>query len=108
VIEDGQPVGIVDVIDGYPRAATMFIGLLAIVEGRQGNGIGRAVVRELESYARTRWRASRMRLAVVATNPVVGFWDKMGFRLTGETRTYEGEALTSTVSLMEKTVEERA
>lgn len=95
-------VGILDVIDGYPSAGTAFIGLLAIRETAQGSGIGRALFREAERFVRDGLKAQTMRLAVVETNPVIGFWKKMGFRLTGEIKPYEGEALTSLAVLMEK------
>ena len=106
VMEDGSTVGLVDVIDGYPKEGTMYIGLLAIVECRQRTGLGREVVRLLETYARDRLSASAILLGVVASNLVIGFWEKMGFRLTGESRPYQGEAMTSTVSLMEKALAE--
>ena len=97
-----EPVGLVDVIDGYPRPGVAFIGLLAIAEDRHGRGLGRAAYECLEAYARDRLGASVIRLAVVASNPVRPFWRRMGFRETGEVRPYEGEMLTSDAHLMEK------
>ena len=41
VEQEAEPVGLVDVIDGYPRTSVAFIGLLAIREDRQNEGLGR-------------------------------------------------------------------
>lgn len=95
-------VGVVDIIRDFPSEATAFIGLLAIVEPRQGNGCGRAALEAIEAFAKSDLGARKLRLAVVATNPVMGFWNRMGFQETGEVQQYTGEALTSTAHLMEK------
>ena len=99
---DARPVGLVDVIRDYPQASTLFVGLLAVIEPCQGRGIGRAAFERLERWARAEIGARRLRLAVVAENPVGGFWQAMGFSATGETRPHAGERITGTVLLMEK------
>ncbi|MDX8495315.1 GNAT family N-acetyltransferase [Mesorhizobium sp. VK22B] len=96
------PVGLLDVINGYPSLGTVFIGLLAIRESAQGSGIGRALVHEAEQFARYNLKARTIRLAVVETNPVFGFWTKMGYRATGEVKPFEGETISSRAVLMEK------
>jgi ribosomal protein S18 acetylase RimI-like enzyme len=95
-------VGLLDLIDGYPSAGTVCIGLLAIRQSAQGAGLGRALYREAERFARDELGARVLRLAVVATNPVIGFWTRMGFRPTGETKPFCGESVTSLSILMEK------
>ena len=95
-------VGIVDIINDFPRPSVAFIGLLAIVERFQRRGLGRDTLQAVEDFARRELGAKRPRLAVVATNPVEGFWTKMGFAATGEERPYAGERLSSTAHLMEK------
>lgn len=97
-----RSVGLVDIIKDFPRKGVAFIGLLAIAETYQGQGFGRAALKAVESIARSELGAERIRLAVVATNPVEGFWKKMGFTPTGEKRPYSGELIDSTVKLMEK------
>jgi GNAT superfamily N-acetyltransferase len=97
----GVPIGLVDLIEGYPRPGVGFVGLLAIVEPLHGHGAGRAVFAELIRRAR-RLKLKRLRLAVVGTNPVQGFWGKMGFRRTGETRARWGERKRRTLFLMER------
>ncbi len=95
-------VGLLDIVDGYPVPGTAFIGLLAVRESAQKSGVGRALFREAERLARDDLRARNLRLAVVETNPVMGFWMKMGFRPTGEVKPFEGEVLKSSAALMEK------
>jgi len=97
-----RAVGLLDLIDGYPSAGTVFIGLLAIRQGAQGAGFGRALYREAERFAREDLEARVLRLAVVKTNPVADFWTKMGFHATGEIKPFRGERVTSQVLLMEK------
>jgi hypothetical protein len=96
------PIGLVDLIDGHPEAGTVFVGLLAIAEGMQRAGWGRRAFGLVERFADIELSASRLRLAVVASNPVSGFWRRMGFIETGETRAFEGEARKSSIALMEK------
>ncbi|WP_315810656.1 MULTISPECIES: GNAT family N-acetyltransferase [unclassified Bradyrhizobium] len=98
----GLTVGLLDIVDGYPVPGTAFIGLLAVRESAQKSGVGRALFREAERLARDDLRARNLRLAVVETNPVMGFWMKMGFRPTGEVKPFEGEVLKSSAALMEK------
>ncbi|MBO4220851.1 GNAT family N-acetyltransferase [Bradyrhizobium neotropicale] len=87
-----EPVGLLDVIADYPKLGTTFIGLLAIAEDRQGAGLGRAAFWLAEDFARTQLSSSHLRLAVVNTNSVGGFWRRMGFVETGEVCAYEGLA----------------
>jgi len=104
VMHDAEPMGLADVIDGYPTAAVAFIGLLAVKEGDQRKGLGRAAYELLERFAHDRLKVGTMRLAVVETNPVVGFWHKMGFSETGEIAQYAGEVKTARAILMEKAI----
>jgi ribosomal protein S18 acetylase RimI-like enzyme len=105
IMLDSEPIGVVDVIRDFPARSTAFIGLLGIVESHQRRGLGRAALHAIERLARRKLAASKLRLAVVATNPVLGFWQKMGFHETGEVRPYSGERVTSTAQLLEKTLE---
>jgi len=97
-----EAVGLLDIVDGYPSPGTAFIGLLAVRETAQGLGVGGAIFREGERIALYSLKARTMRLAVVETNPVIGFWMKMGFSVTGEVKPFEGQAIKSRSVLMEK------
>lgn len=100
-------VGLVDMIADYPAPGTVFVGLLAIREPLQGRGLGKALWLTAECFARDALNARRVRLAVVESNPVIGFWTKMGFQPTGEESTYNGERRTSRAILMEKMIVQR-
>jgi hypothetical protein len=56
----------------------------------------------VEGYAREHLAAARLRLAVVDSNPVQTFWEKMGFRITGESKPHEGRRVQSMKRVMEK------
>lgn len=101
---DDEQIGLLDIIEDYPVAGVTFIGLLAIAEDRHGTGLGRAAYFKAEAFARDTLKAHTLRLGVVSSNPVSGFWRKMGFAPVSEVRSYEGEAKSSAVILMEKTI----
>lgn len=80
---DGEMVGCVDLIRGYPDAATAFIGLLLLMETHQGQGFGRQVLQMIEQIAPD-WACTRLRIAVIVTNiAALNFWKKHGFAETG-------------------------
>ena len=102
ITHNEHPIGVVDLIQGYPDADCSFIGLFLLREDNQAQGLGRLGYLELEKYAREHLAAARLRLAVVDSNPVQPFWEKMGFHTTGETKPHEGKHLQSTKRVMEK------
>jgi ribosomal protein S18 acetylase RimI-like enzyme len=105
IVRNGdEPVGLLDIIENYPAERVAFIGLLAIAEDRHGVGLGKAAFLMAERFALEELHARTLRLAVISSNPVVGFWEKMGFSKTGDVRPYEGEAQSATVVLMEKSL----
>lgn len=65
-------------------------------------GLGRNFYAMLENKMRQEFGANKIRLAVVDSNPVIPFWEKMGFKLTGETRPHEGRNRTGTTLILEK------
>lgn len=97
-----EPVGLADVINGYPSRDVATLGLLAIAEDLHGLGYGSAGYRAVESYVGRNLPVRILRIGVVTTNPVQAFWEKMGFRPTGEVRPFQGEARSAFVILMEK------
>ena len=99
---DVRAIGLLHLTNGYPTSGTAFIGLLAICQNAQGSGFGRALCQAAEQFARKHLHVHTLRLAVVATNPVSGFWARMGFEATGQTKPYRGERVTAQAMLMEK------
>ena len=104
VMRGTEAIGLVDMIKDYPDAFVTFVGLLAIKESRRHLGLGRQSYELVERYARDQLTADTIRLAVVDTNPVAGFWRKMGFRETGEIKPYTGEAVSACAVLMQKAI----
>jgi GNAT superfamily N-acetyltransferase len=107
IFRNGDMVGCLDVVRGYPADNVAFLGLLLIAEAHQGQGIGRAVYEQIEAHCRSWPGIRRIRLAVVETNAmVIPFWDKMGFRRTEETRPYQYGPVQSMSIIFEKTLSE--
>lgn len=98
-------VAVVDLLRGYPTAECVFVGLLLVDGARQGSGVGAAAMAAVERYAAQWPEARRFRLAVVDTNAsVLGFWRRMGFEATGESRPYRYDHLESTTRLYERAI----
>ncbi|MFF0266481.1 hypothetical protein [Kribbella sp. NPDC004536] len=63
----------------------------------------------MQAYVESSWPEVRtLRLAVVDTNAEVatGFWERQGFKATGEARPYRYDKLESTARLYEKQLAE--
>ena len=100
--EGAAPIGVADVIQGFPDDETSFLGLLLVRESLQRQGLGEHFYRQLETIIVSELGCKKIRLAVVDSNPAAGFWGKMGFVFTGETRPHEGASLKSVKRVMEK------
>lgn len=84
------PVGVIDVINGYPDLETAFIGLLLIAEDMHGHGLGRLSYEKLELFIRDELEMNKIMLAYLESNPVEGFWSKLGYSKIEEKRPYDG------------------
>ena len=104
VLQGDRAVGFVDLIKDFPRPGVIMLGLLAIRESAQKKSLGKAAYQAVERYVIDQLGASKIRIGVNDTNPVRVFWEKMGFRATGETKPYHGVAKFSTVFVLEKTL----
>ncbi len=93
-------IGCADVIRGYPVAEKAVIGLLLLAQPWQGRGLGRAFATLLEEVIRG-WREIRsLRIGVVASNDrALGFWEKLEYRRTGETRPGESRFVADVIVL---------
>lgn len=87
VFQGDDWIGYAELLQGWRYPEQCMIGLLLLGEPWQGRGLGRLLYAELERRIRL-WPGMRsVRLAVIASNaPALAFWQKMGFRRTGETR----------------------
>ena len=96
-------IGVIDCLIGYPNEATAYIGLLLLSEEYHSIGLGKLSYNLLEDHLRTFPRIKKIRLAVVeSNNQVLKYWEKMGFILTGEVKSYSNLLVESQSILMEK------
>lgn len=66
--------------DGYAH-----FGMFAVSPGRQGRGLGRAVLAEAERFARTEWDAGELRMTVIVQRQdLVAWYVRRGYSRTGE------------------------
>lgn len=75
----GAPEAVLDLVEGYPRKETLFIGLFLVAPELRRQGEGR---RAIEGVLRSAQAADfrRVRLACLLNNPVGhAFWQAMGF-----------------------------
>jgi RimJ/RimL family protein N-acetyltransferase len=101
--QDGELVGCVDLMDGYPDAGTVFVGLFLLVERVHRRGVGRAAWAAVEARLRARRGLARLRLAVLEENaPALAFWPAMGFGATGEVRPWREGTVDTHLLLFEK------
>lgn len=84
---ENRPVGLCQVLRGWPYRSRCMIGLMLIVEEWQGLGLGRLAYREVERLIAD-WPGSQTVWIGVAANnePALSFWRSLGFRETGERR----------------------
>lgn len=80
---DGRLMGALDLITGFPKPDTAFVGFFMLHRDVQGQGLGSALVGDLLSFLRDAgYRA--VRLMYVKGNPQsAAFWAKNGFTPTG-------------------------
>ena len=78
--KDGAPWMVLDLVEGYPRPKTLFVGLFVMDPALRRQGVGRAVMTALLKAARGAG-FDRARLACLLNNPNGhAFWQAMGFR----------------------------
>lgn len=76
---EGAPQAVLDVVEGYPRPRTLYVGLFLLESELRRRGIGRAVVTALLAAAKEAG-FDRVRLACLLDNEAGhAFWTAMGF-----------------------------
>ncbi|HEX8903581.1 MAG TPA: GNAT family N-acetyltransferase [Longimicrobiaceae bacterium] len=83
VIVGGEPIGVLQV-DDLPRA--VFLANVEIDPAHQRRGLGRALVESVLDRARS--LGMPVTLQVLRVNPVRRLYERLGFRVTGETPTH--------------------
>ncbi len=102
VKHDGQNIGAIDLIKGYPTKDMAYIGLLILCEDEQGKGFGRKTYKMLESYILNEFKIGKIQLSYVESNPVEDYWSKLGFYKIGDRKRFEGINNNSFSQKMEK------
>lgn len=86
--KNDQPVAVLDLVEGYPRERTLFVGLCMVEKTMQGQGVGTCVVDALVQAAEDAGM-DNIRLACLKENTAGHcFWEKMGFHNIRESETF--------------------
>lgn len=87
VIVDDKWVGVTSLLKRWNLPDKCMLGLMLLSPHVRGRGLGQAVLAELERVVRDDPAMRVLRIGVVTTNvAAIGFWRKMGFAETGETK----------------------
>jgi diamine N-acetyltransferase len=106
---DEEQVGVVDLIRGFPSPGTAMLGLLLISERHQRSGLGRSAYRLVEQLVSTWPEVHSVRIGVVETNAkVLPYWQRMGFKATGETKPCSVGGVASQVIVLERSLQSTA
>lgn len=83
MLQSGRLIAIAEMSMGFPDAQTAYVGFLVLVPQARGRGLGRDMLRYLESRAREK-HVSAICLGVLDANPSARtFWGREGFHPTG-------------------------
>ena len=100
--KDGKPVVLLDLISGYPRERTLFVGLFEVAAELRRTGVGRRIVTALLAAAKGAGMDS-VRLACLKNNEGGrAFWDAMGFAVIRDSVT--GDERRDPVWILERRV----
>lgn len=70
----------------------VYLGMLTVEPGLQGGGLGKRLLAAAEDFARERLGAARMEMQVFERRQeLLSFYERRGFRLTGERRPFPYE-----------------
>lgn len=92
---------VIDVLRGWPDAATAHVGLLQVHGSRQRQGVGHRVHDLLLDWLRGWPEITRLRAAIVATNAPYAepFWAAQGYQPTGKPKPYAAGDTTTEVTI---------
>ncbi|WP_165964718.1 GNAT family N-acetyltransferase [Periweissella cryptocerci] len=104
IMADDEPVGFIDLISGYPRPHTWYIGLFFITPEERGAGIGRQAFAMLSNFARKQG-ANKLRLAAAKENENgLKFWQKNAFVITQYLEDFKIDGVAVPTYVLEKEV----
>jgi ribosomal protein S18 acetylase RimI-like enzyme len=62
-----------------------YFGMFSVQPGRQGGGLGKALLAECERIVREEWRLPAMRMTVIdVRDSLIAFYERRGYQRTGE------------------------
>lgn len=97
---DGTLVGCAHVTQISPTGA--YFGLFAVRPSEQGNGVGRQVLTEAERVAREDWQLATLEMTVLdVRTELLAYYERRGFRPTGEYQPFPPLGVDSVVVLHE-------
>lgn len=80
IYEDNQPIGLIDMIQDYPKAGTWTIGHFLIHPDKRSQGVGSQFIKDLHTTLK-----GTLRCVVQDVNPkALSFWTRLGFVKTKE------------------------
>ncbi len=106
VNQQGELVGLVDVLRDYPQAATWWIGLLLLAPEVRSLGIGRKTVEGLTEFVRASGGNAIMVGVVEENERAYRFWMSMGFEFIYRTEPQQFGDKMQTVSIMRRRIGE--
>lgn len=66
-----------------------YLGMFAVSPNFQNQGIGKAVLSYVEKFVVDEWQCSEMEMTVIRQRlELIGWYEKLGYRVTGETRAF--------------------
>jgi len=95
---EGELIGFVDMLLGFPNPETVYLGLLLIDKKYRGQALGSAVFHQIEKNLTHK----KIRIAVVENYSAIHFWKKMGFLETGDRKMYSAHTGKIPVLILEK------
>lgn len=81
--ENETPLGFASYVHNYPENGVTKIPKIYILPEAQGKGIGKLLIEAIEMQARKN-HSTKVTLNVNRSNPAIGFYEKIGFVITGQ------------------------
>lgn len=88
ILDNEKVIGVIDLIDGYPRKDIAYIGLFVIDKPLHRKGIGKKLYFNIENMLKEN-KYSAVMLGVLKTNKKgQDFWNSLDFKTVKETKDY--------------------
>ena len=83
IVENEKDIGVVSIID---KTDEIFIDLIEIIPEYQNKGLGTAILKDIIKNSKT--KDCILKLQVLKVNPVISLYKRLGFNISGETKTH--------------------